>query len=158
MNIKIEKVKDLNNEEILEFLVQENVKLFLTLHPEYQELYQEKYQKQIDDKFRKYFQEDFKKNPIVYAAYLEDEIVGCGFIENNGYFNSLFVREEYQNQGIGTQIFKKIMESCHDLDVITFHTRKELIPYFEKFSFHPVEYLSDRNSVKMELERGSYGK
>lgn len=158
MNIRIEKMKDIDQGKVLDFLVGEGILLFLNLHPEYQELYIKKYHQKTRDMFFQYFKENLQKKPIVYVAFCDEKIIGCGFVDKNGYLNSLFVQETYQKQGIGTRLVKKLIESCSQYKVLTLTTRKECIPFYEKFSFTLVEKSGYQDFVKMKLERKKYGK
>ena len=151
-------MKDKDQEKVLDFLVNENIQLFLTLYPEYQKLYMEKHHQKTRDMFFQYFREDLQKKPIIYVAFCDEKMVGCGFVEQNGYLNSLFIQEKYQKQGIGTKLLKKLIESCSECKVLTLTTRRELISFYEKFSFTLVGKSDYQDLVKMKLERKKYGK
>ncbi len=154
--IQIKRVLEEQNPEILTFLAEENRKLFLTLHPEYNALQQKENYPLIDQRFLKYFQEEWEKKPTIYAAYCNDSVIGCGFIDRNGYLNSLFVKEEYQGQKIGSHLLQKLLESCYHFQIIFLDTMEELIPFYENFSFSQTDTTTNRfNIIRMKLERNN---
>lgn len=158
MNIKIE-VTDINNNEAIMFLIDESFKLFLEIYPEHLSLYlhDEKVRNDMEHRYKKTFIENLDKNDIIYTAHLDDEIIGCGLIRDNGYLDSLFVKEEYRNQKIGSKLLEKIINECIDFDIITVDARIEAISLYEKFSFQKTG-VSNGIRVPMKLERSYYGK
>lgn len=128
--------------ETLEFLVNESFLLFLKLRgytslSEEQKLTMKKALKQIYQ---------VNKNQTIYCAYKNNKIVGCASITGN-YINDLFVKEEYQKQGIGRVILNKIISDFENKQ-LTFHTYKENVEYFKNFGFDIVEENTD--SIKMQ--------
>ena len=85
--------------------------------------------------------------PIVLIAKYDDEIVGTVSLLANDtqlrqdlfpIISSLYVKENYRNQGIGTQLMKKMIDlSKKNFDKLYLMTRIE--GYYEKFGFKYLE-------------------
>lgn len=86
--------------------------------------------------------------PIVLIAKINSEIVGTVTLLANDtqlrqdlfpIISSLYVKEKYRNQGIGTQLMKKIIDlSKENFDKLYLMTRIE--GYYEKFGFQYLEH------------------
>lgn len=156
MNIEIKKVSK-DNKEVIDFLIEENLKIYYELHPENLKMWNESYHDYLLKRSRKNFVDIMSENPTIYAAYIQDSVIGCGFIDDTGYLNSLFVKEEYRNQLIGSNILEKLIEDCSNFDIIRVDARIDAISFYKKFFFTETG-LKNRNSVAMQLERSHYGK
>lgn len=77
---------------------------------------------------------------LVIYAYINHQLVGTGRVVSDGVINAylcgLGVREEYRNNGIGTEVSKRLVEACvrHQLHT-QFFCEQELVPFYEKLNF-----------------------
>lgn len=155
MNYKIKKI-DNNNEEVIEFLNSENFKMFTELN----QSYLSKHPNSIEDeKYRGYelLINSIKDAKVIYAAYLDNRIIGAGFINNDGYLDSLFVEEKYRNQGIGTNLLKKMIVAFGIFKLIKVDARIDAISLYEKFSFK-IAGTDDYNAFVPMERNGSRAK
>ena len=81
-----------------------------------------------------------KRSWLVIYAYEGENLVGTGRIISDGTINAylcgLGVLSAYRNQGIGTQISRKLVEACKKNNLhIQFFCEKHLVPYYEKQGF-----------------------
>lgn len=157
MNLRIERV-DIYNEAALSFLTDENEKMIFELNSGCLSSYGEEYQTYFKKQIRESFLNEIDECSIIYSAYLNGEIVGCVFLEGNGYLNSLFVRESYRNQLIGTKLLEKLITDCGYFQIIRVDARITAISLYERFSFHRVEGKSNEAFIPMALERNTHAK
>lgn len=73
-------------------------------------------------------------------AYSGDKLVGTGRIVSDGIINAylcgLGVDAEYRNQGIGTEIIKKLVDRCKEYNLhVQFFCEELIRPYYEKMGF-----------------------
>lgn len=149
MNIKLEKITTLT-EEIIEFLGHE---MFTTMVKDLEYTYN-------NDKERQFIQfleaALLKEEGTFYVAKIEEEIVGCGYTKND-YFDSLFVKDKFQNQGIGTELLKRMIEDCGN-HIIRLDARIDAISLYQRFGF-TIKQKNDLGfTYRMELDRRKYGK
>lgn len=156
MDILIKKVNP-NDEEMIEFLTEENFNLFIETKGKFGSMYYETLKDYYKDLSNELIVKFLNNSSIVYGAYIEDKLIGCGFIEDNGYLNSLFVDSKYRNMGIGTKLLEKLIQECSDFSIIKVNASIKAISLYKRFSFQEVGVSNGRN-VPMELERGNYGK
>lgn len=158
MNIKIEKV-DINNEEVLNFIASEYLKMLLELNENMKRLYNDKSKSYLIHAFiKKYKQEYVKNDSMIYGAYLDDDIVGAAQVDANNYLAGLFVKEEYRNRLIGSRLLERLITDCISFGVIKVDAKIDSISLYERFSFKKVEGVCNKTFIPMELERGHYGK
>lgn len=158
MNIVIKKISEDEKLEVVPFLVEQYENMFFELNPSLELFYIGEagdYTKEMD---KKHLLHQMDEKSIIYAAYDQDKIIGAGFINSIGYLDSLYVREEYRNQLIGSKLLKHLIDDCSNLQVIKVEARIDAINLYEKFSFHRVSGLENSAFVPMELERSHYEK
>lgn len=156
MDILIRKVNP-KDEEMVEFLTEENFNLFVELKAKTGLMYNQETMDYMKDYTNEIIIKAIDKDALIYAAYLENKIIGCGFINGKGYLYSLFVKEEYRNRGIGSKLLGKLIEKCNHFDIIKVDARIDAVSLYERFSFQKKGVANGR-SVPMELERSHYGK
>jgi len=160
MNIRIERTDNKNN-EVIEFLSEESLKLFLELNPKYKELYND-VEHDYREIIRSYYiiehKKTFSDDGNIYVAYNNDNIVGAGYIEKNNYLNSLFVKEEFRNMGIGTKILERLISECSKYGIISVDARIDAISLYKRIGFHQVEGKSNKAYIPMELGEMTNGK
>ena len=155
MNIRIEKI-DNKNSEAIDFLVEENLKLFLELNPKFKELYNDKnhsYKETIRSNYIPAYKKNIKDNGKIYVAYKENDIIGIGYIEKDNYLSFLFIKEEFRNMGIGTMILERLISECSKFGDIKTDAKTDSISLFERLSFYQVEGESNEAYIPMELRR-----
>lgn len=82
-------------------------------------------------------------------AETDDEIVGFGDIDKNGYLNRLFVHRDYQGIGIATAICDKL-ETTVDVSKIVTEASITARPFFEKRGYILIcEQQVERNGMKL---------
>lgn len=129
-NIIIKEKLDLTYE--IEFLIRENIKMYS----------KERNLSYINEKIytifsNKYKQHIFNNGGSIYAAYLNNEIVGVIHINNQFYIESLFIKEEYKRNGIGKKLMIKVLNDFKDKD-ITLTSSKDALDFYKKLDF--IEY------------------
>ena len=157
LNIKIEKV-GINNEEVLDFLAFENLKMFMELRPEMKKTFDGGFENQLVKMFINNYKNKIQNDTTIYGAFYNDEIVGVAEFSSNNYLMGFYVKEEYRNQLIGTKLLERLIGEYNNSDVIRVDVRTEAISLFERFSFKRDESAINRIFVPMELRKGCYGK
>lgn len=81
-----------------------------------------------------------KQSWLVIYAYDSETLVGTGRIISDGIINAylcgLGVADTYRNQGIGTEISRRLVGACKKKNLhIQFFCEKHLVPYYEKQGF-----------------------
>lgn len=145
MNILIIRKMEQFNNEIIHFLVNESFTLFCYLKG-IQNLSKENSEK-LKEALKNMYSFD-NKNFILYVAYKEDIIIGCAYITNTGYLRDLFVKKEYQKQGIGSLLLKKIILDTKENESITLSTHPSLAEFYKKNNFIIIE--EGENKIKMK--------
>jgi len=158
MNYIIEKT-DIADDRVINFLLEESFDLYLEICPEQIPIFvcDKKFRESIESRWKKVFMGGLNETDTIYAAYLNDEIIGCILIKENGYLDSLFVKEEYRNMKIGTTLLSKVINECIDLNIIKVDARLEAISLYQRFSFKEIG-TSNGRSIPMQFERSYYGK
>lgn len=154
MNIRVEKTNNKNN-DVITFLSEESLKLFLELNPKFKELYNDvthNYKEIIRNHYIIEHKKTIQEDGNIYVAYNENNIVGVGYIENDNYLKSLFVKEEFRNMGIGTKILEKLISECSKNGIISVNARIGAISLYERLGFTRTE--SDENNVYVPMELG----
>ena len=145
MNIVLEK-KIIPTEDIIYFLGHE---IYITME---KDLGYE-HSTVIEEKFISLFKLTLQKEKgTFYVAKMGKEVVGVGYRQGN-YLDSLFVKEKFQNQGIGTQIFREMLEDCKQYDKVSLNARMDAISLYQKFHFEMKEENENGYTYKMELDR-----
>lgn len=157
MNLRIVKV-DVHDTETLNFLIEENEKMLFELNSRYLLTCGKEYQSYFKRLLRESFLKEIDERSIIYSAYLNDEIVGSVFLEENGYLNSLFVKESNRNQLIGSKLLEKLITDCNHFQIIRVDARITAISLYERFSFHRIEGKSNEAFIPMALERNIHAK
>ena len=153
--MRIEKVIEENLEEALMFLIQEELKLILELNPEYSSEYESIKKFYINETYDFYQ----KRKGTLYTARVQEKIIGIGYMTEDGYLASLFVKEEYRNLGIGSKILKTMLEESSQKTMIRVDARRKAMTLYKRFHFQEdVVGLSKKEFVPMELDRRVYGK
>ena len=132
--------------------------MLLELNPQLHDLLYGSIKECYDQDMKESVYKKIKKAVAIYSAIIDNEIIGAGFIDEKGYLNPLFVKEEYQNQGIGTNLLKNLISECKQLNVIKVDARITALSLYERFSFHRSEGKANAAFIPMELERNNYGK
>jgi len=158
MNIRIEKV-DINNNEALDFIALEYLKMFLELSPNMRKVYSgNNKEKLINDYIENYKQEYVRNDSTIYVAFYDEDIVGALQMNGDSDLSCLFVKEEYRNRLIGSKLLERLISECHNLKVIRVDARVQAVPLFEKFSFRKDESAINRTFIPMELEMRKHGR
>jgi putative acetyltransferase len=84
--------------------------------------------------------ESFSKfilEPTTFVAEIDNLILGFGGVTTAGYLVSLYVRGDYNRQGIGSQLLTKIIEyaGANNIDRLYTEASEFSKPLFEKFGF-----------------------
>lgn len=133
------------DKQIFGFLVNESYKLFIKLKG-YQNLPQENIER-LKDKLRNLYSSSITENDQIYIAYLENEIVGCAYVTEEGDLRDVYVKEEYQRQGIGSLLLDKVLSNEKTKNNITLNTHPEVVSFYEKNGFTVIQ--KDEKSIKM---------
>lgn len=141
IEIKREKIF---NKENLNFLVQESLELFLKLR-DYSSISEEQ-KIEMKETLKQMYIDQTSENQTIYTIYFQEEIIGCACITDH-YINDLFIKKEYQRQGIGTLVLNRIIKDFGK-ECLTFHTYLENLDFFQKRGFTLIEENVD--SIKMQ--------
>lgn len=145
MEITIKVTNALENETI-EFLINESYILFSRLRGYY------KLSKEINEQQKEQLKSMYinvhNKNDKIYIAYVSNIIVGCAYINDSGYLSHIFVKEEYQRQGIGSLLLKNIISDMDENKEITLNTHSEVLDFYKKYDFSVV--AEGDNFIKMK--------
>lgn len=141
MNIIIK--KDIN-EDIINFLIDESFKLFIQLYEI--DTTNQLVLKRMKESLIEFYTSDIDTSTF-YSAYIDNKIVGAGVIHTNNDFSDLFVKEEYQNKGIGTYLIETIIKDNEKKGTIYINGNKKYLNFFEKHGF--IEYENNDKAVKM---------
>ncbi len=154
-NIIIKRIDPTTKDEMHFFLANESLKLYFKLH--HDKLQIAKNNPTIIDNYLNQIVVKLNGDELVYGAYLDDEIIGCGYIDNNNRLDSLFVKEKYRNLGVGSSLLEKLINNCNQTKAITLNANIEAISLYERYSFHKTSDIINCYFVQME-RKPSYGK
>ncbi len=136
------RVSSIFNDEIIDFLVDESYRLYAKL----------KGIEQLSSKNTEFLKEKLKKLYIcdtdrikIYVAYKEKLMIGCACITNDGCLRDLYVKEEYQNQGVGSLLLNQILYDVKDVFLTTY---PNLTEFYRKNGFHIIQ--QNENSIEMK--------
>jgi len=144
MNIEI-KVFNKFNDEVINFLINESYILFSKLRKCENVALDMK--NKLKDSLKQMYIKNNKDSDKIYVAYNLDSIVGCAYITEKGYLSDLFVKEDYQNQGIGSSILNKILFDFKDSDIIL-DSNFLAVDFYKKHNFKIIEQKN--NYIKMK--------
>lgn len=93
-----------------------------------------------------------KQSWLVIYAYDDENLVGTGRIVSDGVINAylcgLGVSSTNRNKGIGTEISRRLVDSCKQNNLhIQFFCEKHLVPYYKKQGF--VEFAVGMKAEKV---------
>ncbi len=82
------------------------------------------------------------------VAEIDNDIVGFGNIDIDGYLDMLYVHKDYQNQGIATEIVNNLEAYAKEnrVEAITTFASITALPFFEKRGYKKVK----ENTVKID--------
>jgi len=154
MNLKIKRLLPDEMNDLLLFLADEQTELFLEINPKLKKNISMRHivKEMFDDEYSSLDKEAMR----LYGGYIDDKIVGAGYVDDNNHLHSLFVNEEYRNNGIGTNILAHIISDCIDRKVLTVNARLEAINLYKRFNFKIIKGIKYDAFVPMELERECY--
>jgi len=144
MNIEI-KVFNKFNDEVINFLINESYILFSKLRKCENVALDMK--NKLKDSLKQMYIKNNKDSDKIYVAYNLDSIVGCAYITEKGYLIDLFLKEDYQNQGIGSSILNKILFDFKDSDIIL-DSNFLAVDFYKKHNFKIIEQKN--NYIKMK--------
>lgn len=81
-----------------------------------------------------------------------DEIIGFGDMDADGYLDRLYVHSEYQRQGVATQIVNELEKHARTNGVSTFTTYASItaVPFFENCRYQILhENIVVRNGIEL---------
>ncbi|CDO03650.1 putative N-acetyltransferase YafP [Oceanobacillus picturae] len=78
---------------------------------------------------------------ITYIAETNDEIVGFGDMTQNGYLDRLFVRKDFQGQGIATALMNRLESEARKIGLPQIETEANITakPFFERRGYQVIE-------------------
>jgi len=136
---------ELKNE--IEFLINENFKMFLKTRNITNLQNYEKYYSIFHDNYKEYI---IKNGGFIYSAYQDDEIIGILYINKYNYIDSLFIKEEYRGQHIGTNLLRIVLDEYENKD-ITLTCNKNTLGFYKSLGFIENNELKDKNSRIYQL-------
>ncbi len=153
MNIIIKKV-DVSNDDVLDFIALEYLKMLLDINQNMRDLYDIKSIALFVEKYKEFH---IKDDTIIYAAFDGDDIIGALQFDSNN-LSCLFVKEDYHNNKVGSVLLEKLISECNNIGVIKVDARIDYISLFEKYSFKRVSGNRNKVFIPMELEMKQHGK
>lgn len=153
--IVLKKMNSETKNEMHLFLAKESLKLYFELNPKWKEIIEK--DPNIFKQYLEQIVDDFKGDELVYGAYFNDEIIGCGYINDENCLDSLFVKEEYRNLGVGSSLLEKLIKTCDETKTITLHANIRAVSLYERYSFHKTGDVVNKCFVPME-RKTNYGK
>ena len=100
-------------------------------------------------------EEAYRHSLKIYAAYIEEKLIGVIRVTGDGYsvivIQDILVFPEYQRQGIGRALIRKILEeyqSVYQKILLTDNTPKT-IQFYRSMGFSAVEDIECRALIKM---------
>ena len=83
----------------------------------------------------------FLSKNISFVALIDEMIVGFSDLRDDGYYNCLFVHNNFQGQGIASQLYRKIEGAARDLDLSKLTTEASITakPFFENKGYSVVK-------------------
>ena len=159
MNLRIEKIHP-SNDEACVFIATEYLKMFLELNPGAEEFYNNgKIGERLTKNFiNDYITEDIASDTIIYIAFIDDEMVGALQFDRDNHLSCLFVKEEYRNRFIGSQLLERLINDFDGFGIIKVDARIEACSLYERFSFKRIPNCGTKHFVPMELEMKKSGK
>ena len=139
------KKEDLND-EIFNFLIDESFDLCCkvkSIDDNNKEI-----MKLIKQKLKNIYLIELSDNKI-YTAYYNDELVGVSCINNENHVSDLFVRKEYQNNGIGSMLLKQVIDDNNQYGDITLNANKKYLKFYLENHFKIINETED--SIRMKI-------
>lgn len=101
------------------------------------------------------------KDHEVYAAYMNDSLVGVIEIRNNKHISMLFINNDFRGQGIGTTLIKYIVNilRVQDIRTITVNSSPNSVDFYRNMGFNCIEEEKTINGIRfiqMKLEINTY--
>lgn len=158
MNVVVKKISDFDKLEVITFLALEYENLVLELDPKLITSYSNEKKSMMLKLDEERLLSQMDNDSIIYAAYYDNELIGAGFLNSNGYLDSLYVKKEFRGKTVGTQLLRCLINDTKDLGLIRVNANVNAIHFYERFSFHKTDEHQCYSFVPMELERRQNGK
>ena len=126
-------INESNN--VLEFLISQNFHQYLKIKNITNLNNYDKYYMIFSNKYKEHI---IKNGGNIYVAYLQEEIIGVLYLNNYQYIDSLFVKEEYQNKGIGSSLLTRLLND-HNGQSITLTSSKEALRFYKRHGFTAID-------------------
>lgn len=134
--MKIE-VKQTNDEELFNFLIEQVYKKFKKNINKYDEL-------------KKTYIKEINSNDKLYGAYLKNKIVGCAYLTYDNYIKDLFVKEGYEKYKVEDKLLEKIvMDNKKD---IAASIAPDLVYKYSNYGFGIVDSYADSVIVERRVK------
>lgn len=136
---------ELKNE--IEFLINENFKLYLKTRNITSLQNYEKYYSIFYDNYKEYI---IKNGGYIYSTYQDDEIIGILYINKYNYIDSLFIKEKYQNKKVGSNLLKIVLDEYNNKD-ITLTCSNNTLNFYRRLGFIENIKLKPANQETYQL-------
>jgi len=137
MTTKIRVMKEEDIDTIMDIWLQENISAHNFIDEKYWKTNKDKVQNQI-----------LKSKTFVYED--EDEIKGFIGLSGN-YIEGLFVKSQYQRNGIGKELLKHCKEIFWSLILKVYSENEAAVSFYEKNSFFQRDKMDNAETGKTEL-------
>lgn len=144
-NDVIKQFNELKNE--IKFLVNENFKMFLKTRNITNLQNYEKYYSIFSDNYKEYI---IKNGGYIYSTYQDDEIIGILYINKYNYIDSLFIKEEYQNKKVGSNLLRIVLEEYNNKD-ITLTCNNNTLNFYKRLGFIENDEFKEQNKEIYQL-------
>lgn len=128
-----EQFNEANN--AIEFLTSQNFQLYLKNKKITNINNYEKYYTIFSNNHKEHI---LKNGGNIYTAYLHEEVIGALYINNYQYIDSLFVKEEYRNKGIGSSLLTRLLNDYNE-QTIKLSSSKDALRFYKKQGFTDVD-------------------
>lgn len=86
----------------------------------------------------------------IYVYEINNSIIGFIGINKN-YIEGIFIKEEYQNKGVGSKLLNYIKNLYNELYLNVYKNNNNAIEFYKKHNFNIVKEKIDENTNEIEL-------
>lgn len=86
----------------------------------------------------------------IYVYEINNSIIGFIGINKN-YIEGIFIKEEYQNKGVGSKLLNYIKNLYNELYLNVYKNNDNAIEFYKKHNFNIIKEQIDKNTNEIEL-------
>lgn len=140
---------------LVKLIVDINDELVMLIYASLSEVASKKYDQKEIDELIKLHDEQYLKAKIIndhfYGAYLNDRLVGCGCINEQGFITTIFTHPAYLRLKVATTIMETLLNDSYVINLNKVMLKASYDGYFlyQKLGFKEIEDCFDNHGLIM---------